>query len=163
MQLYNEKNTSRIAGDTSSLSRAERDISELSNSRLKSENIYQDNNKKINYTGDLVKVDKPDNHADALAERLGGKSRVRFANDIDRREFDVVSDKYIAQAKPASITAGSNFRKQAKATFEAAQQTGRDVYYHFEGGSPSSAIVDKLNEYSRRYNVKVIIDSRSLR
>jgi len=41
-KMYNEKNTSRIAGDTSSLSRAERDISELSNSRLKSENIYQD-------------------------------------------------------------------------------------------------------------------------
>ena len=111
----------------------------------------------------MVKVNKLDPHADALSKKIGGQSRVKFSNDKNNREFDVVSDEYIGQAKPSSITAGSAFRKQAKATFEAAQQTGRKVYYHFEGGEPSSAIVSKINEYSKRYKVKVIIDTKPLR
>jgi hypothetical protein len=42
----------------------------------------------------LVKVNKPDPAADALAERLGGESRVKFENDPKGREIDAISDEY---------------------------------------------------------------------
>lgn len=44
------------------------------------------------YSGGLAKVDSPD----ALAVKIGGESRVKFANDPNGREFDVVSSEYIA-------------------------------------------------------------------
>ena len=50
------------------------------------------------YFGVMIKVNKPHAAADALAIRLNGVSRVRFANDT--REFDVISDLYIAQTTP---------------------------------------------------------------
>ncbi|MER6688484.1 restriction endonuclease fold toxin [Streptomyces minutiscleroticus] len=49
--------------------------------------------------GGLGKVKKPDPSADALAQRLGGASRVKFGNDPAGREFGAVSDTYVAQAK----------------------------------------------------------------
>jgi hypothetical protein len=113
------------------------------------------------YSGDLIQVNKPDAAADALANRIGGQSRVRFANDAANREFDAVSDRYIAQSKPALQQLGSSVRDQMKATFEAAQETGKDVYYHFEG-QPAQSVIDKLNEYSGRYGIKVIIDTNPL-
>ena len=50
---------------------------------------------------ELQKVNKPDAAADALAERLGGESRMKFDSDPIGREFDAISDEYIAQTKPA--------------------------------------------------------------
>jgi hypothetical protein len=112
-----------------------------------------------NYSGDLVKVNKPDPAADALAQRIGGESRVRFAND--GREFDTISDLYVAQSKPALQQVNKSVRDQMKATFEAAKETNRSVYYHFEG-QPSQSVINKLNEYSNRYGVKVVIDTKPL-
>ena len=83
-----------------------------------------------------MKVSKPDPDADALAQRIGGESRVRFSNDPDGREFDAVSDQYVAQAKPADFVVNKKFRVQAKATFEAAQQSGLRVL-SFSGASGS--------------------------
>ncbi|MBC9131987.1 hypothetical protein FcAc13_11820 [Frischella sp. Ac13] len=111
------------------------------------------------YSGNLVKVNKPDPAADALAQRIGGESRVRFTNDI--REFDVISDLYVAQTKPALKQLNAAVRNQMKATFEAAKETNRSVYYHFEG-QPDQSIINKLNEYSKRYGVKVVIDTKPL-
>ena len=48
-----------------------------------------------------------------------------------------------------------------KATFEAAKETNRSVYYHFEG-EPAKSVINKLNEYSNHYDVKVIIDTKLL-
>lgn len=110
------------------------------------------------YSGDLIKVNKPDPAADALAVRIGGESRVRFANDPDRREFDVVSDEYIAQTKPALKDYGKSWRNQTKATFEAAQQTGKKAYFHFEG-QPNESIIRKIQEYGDRYGVEYIVDT----
>ena len=62
--------------------------------------------------------------ADALADRIGGRSRVKFANDSTGREFDVVSNEFIGQTKPALQTVNQSVRNQMKATFEAAQETG---------------------------------------
>ena len=75
--------------------------------------------------GNLIKVDSPDPAADKLAERLGGESRVKFENDPVGREFDAVSDRYIAQSKPANFVINKKFRQQAIATFEKAVQSGR--------------------------------------
>ncbi|OCG00675.1 restriction endonuclease fold toxin [Gilliamella sp. wkB308] len=111
------------------------------------------------YSGDLIKVNKPDAAADALAIRLNGVSRVRFANDT--REFDVISDLYIAQTKPPLKQLNQSVRSQMKATFEAAKETNRSVYYHFEG-EPAKSVINKLYEYSNRYDVKVIIDTKPL-
>jgi hypothetical protein len=47
---------------------------------------------------------------------------------------------------------------QAHKTFYAAQETGRSVYYHFDG-PPDPRVVTKLNQYSERYGVEVVIDT----
>ncbi len=113
------------------------------------------------YSGGLVKVDSPDAAADALAVRIGGESRVKFANDPDGREFDVVSSEYIAQAKPDLSIYGKSWRKQTKATFEAAQETGRKAYFQFEG-QPDDSIIQKIAEYGERYGVEYVIDTTPL-
>ncbi len=113
------------------------------------------------YSGRLEKVNSPDANADLLAERIGGESRVKFSNDPNGREFDVISDEYIGQAKPALNTLNKNVRDQMKATFEAAQQIGKKVYYQFEG-APHQSVIDKLYEYSERYGIEVIIDTNPL-
>ena len=110
-----------------------------------------------NFTGGLVKNNKADAAADALAEKLGGQSRVSFANDPLSREFDAVSDAFIGQTKSISQL-GTAFRKQAKGTFEAAKETGKGVYYEFTGGAPSKNVIDKLEEYAKRYGVKLTIE-----
>ncbi len=96
------------------------------------------------YYGKLVKVSKPDPAADALEKRIGGESRVMFSGDPDGREFDVVSDEYIGQAKPALQKLDESLRRQMKATFEAAKETGRKVYYQFEG-MPGQEVINYMN------------------
>lgn len=113
------------------------------------------------YSGKLEKVNSPDANADRLAERIGGESRVKFTNDPKGREFDAISKEYIAQAKPALKTFNKSIREQMKATFEAAKQTGKEVYYQFEG-TPAQSVTDKLYEYSGRYGVDVIIETDPL-
>lgn len=113
------------------------------------------------YSGELQKVNKPDAAADALAERLGGESRMKFDSDPIGREFDAISDEYVAQTKPALQQVNKKVRDQMKATFEAAEQTGRRVYYHFEG-EPAQSVIDKLHEYSQRYGIEVHIDTDPL-
>jgi uncharacterized protein YukE len=111
------------------------------------------------YHGALMKSpDKYDRDADMLSRRLGGQSQVFFENDPTRREFDTVSDEYVGQAKPGGFRFGKTDRSQAKESFEAARNTGRSVYYHFNG-EPNPSAVRQLKEYSRRYGVPVVIDT----
>ncbi|MFE0421372.1 putative T7SS-secreted protein [Streptomyces sp. NPDC058953] len=111
--------------------------------------------------GGLVKVNKPDPAADALAERLGGESRVKFEHDPKGREIDAISDEYVAQSKPEGMQMGSALRNQAKATFEYAIQSGRTPYFHFDG-EPGPGVIAKLQEYGRRYGVDPVIDTDKL-
>ncbi|MET9668882.1 putative T7SS-secreted protein [Streptomyces sp. NPDC006475] len=111
--------------------------------------------------GELVKVNKPDPAADALAERLSGESRVKFENDPKGREIDAISDEYVAQSKPEGMQMGSALRNQAKATFEYAIQSGRTPYFHFDG-EPGPGVIDKLQEYGRRYGIEPVIDTTPL-
>ncbi|WP_339364313.1 restriction endonuclease fold toxin, partial [Vallitalea maricola] len=113
------------------------------------------------FSGELVKVNKPDAGADALAKRLNGQSRMKFSNDPKGKEFDAISDIFIGETKPALQTYNKSVRNQMKAAFEAAQQTDRKVYYHFEG-QPAQSVIDKLYEYSNRYKIEVIIDTKPL-
>ncbi|OAX45803.1 WXG100 family type VII secretion target [Paenibacillus sp. AD87] len=113
------------------------------------------------YSGGLVKVPKEDKAADMLAEKLSGESRVKFNNDPNGREFDTVSDQYIAQTKPPLNSLDKQFRKQAKATIEAAIETGRKAYFHFDG-KPDDRVIRQLNEYADRYKVEIIIDTKPL-
>ena len=97
-----------------------------------------------------------------LGEKLGGESRVKFSNDPNGREFDAVSDQYIAQTKPPLNSLDKQFRKQAKATIEAAIETGRKAYFHFEG-KPDDRVTRQLQEYAERYGVEIIIDTKPLK
>ena len=117
--------------------------------------------KSSRYSGALLKSNKQDANADKLGRRIHGKSRVYFENDPAKREFDAVSKKYVAQTKPAVMTLGKAFREQMKATFTAAKETGRKVYYHFEG-NPAKSVINKLHDYSKRYGVDVVIDIEPL-
>lgn len=78
----------------------------------------------------------------------------------------MISDQYIAQAKPPLKCVNKTVRTQMKATFEAAKKYERKVYYQFEGyqfeGIPSQEVLDKLYEHSERYGVEVIIDTEPL-
>nr|WP_306511507.1 restriction endonuclease fold toxin [Streptomyces sp. HG99] len=111
--------------------------------------------------GSLVKVNKPDPSADALAERLRGESRVKFENDPAGREFDAVSDTYVAQAKPANFQLGKAFRRQAQATFKMAGATGRVPYFQFDG-APGPGVVDAIRRYSQRYRLPAVIDTEPI-
>ncbi|MEU7615755.1 restriction endonuclease fold toxin [Micromonospora rifamycinica] len=72
---------------------------------------------------ELIDVNVHDPAALALAARIGGRPPVKF--DPRGREFDAVSQRYVAQSKPANYKMGSDFRNQAKVTFERAIETGR--------------------------------------
>ena len=110
---------------------------------------------------EIIQCNTKDAAADELAKRIGGQSRSAFADDPIQREFDVISDQYIAQAKPPLKCVNKTVRIQMKATFEAAKKYERKVYYQFEG-IPSQEVLDKLYEYSERYGVEVIIDTEPL-
>jgi restriction endonuclease fold toxin 3 of polymorphic toxin system len=107
--------------------------------------------------GPLEKVNKPDPQADKLAKKIGGESRVKFKNDPKGREYDTVSDKYVAQTKPANFTLNKRFREQARATFEVAKDTGRTPYFHFEG-PPGPGVIEAIKRYGREYGINPIID-----
>ena len=110
------------------------------------------------FSGGLEKAGITDDAADALANKLGGQSSVKFKNDPKAREFDTISDEFIAQAKTSGTQLSKSFRNQAKATFQAAKDSGKKVYYEFQN-APSGQVIDKLNEYSERFGVDIIIDT----
>lgn len=112
-------------------------------------------------SGQIIQCNTKDPVADELAKRIGGQPRSAFADDPIHREFDAISDQYVAQAKPPLKCVNKAVRSQMKATFEAAKNHGRTVYYQFEG-MPSQEVIDKLYEYSERYGVEVIIDTKPL-
>ncbi|MES2061784.1 MAG: RHS repeat-associated core domain-containing protein [Bacteroidota bacterium] len=103
----------------------------------------------------LTTTMKYDKGAHALAEEINGVAQARFKG-LDR-EFDAISDKYIGQHKPAlGDNIGGRFKEQARATFDAAKKSGREVFYRFDS-RPSQKVINKLNQYSKEYGVKLTI------
>ncbi|EWM10538.1 hypothetical protein KUTG_00842 [Kutzneria sp. 744] len=111
--------------------------------------------------GNLVKVNKPDADADKLAERIGGESRMKFENDPAGKEYDTITDRYVAETKPANFTLNKDWRRQAKAVFDMAVKTGRTPYFHFEG-PPGPGVLEALKRYAERYAIEPVIDLEPL-
>ena len=109
---------------------------------------------------EIIQCNTKDAAADELAKRIGGQSRSAFADDPIQREFDVISDQYIAQAKPPLKCVNKTVRTQMKATLK--QQKIRKKSLLSIEGIPSQEVLDKLYEYSERYGVEVIIDTEPL-
>ena len=66
--------------------------------------------------------------ADALAERIGGESRVKFSSDPKAREFDVISDEYIAQAKPDLKSYGKVGEIKQKPLLKQRKKRGKSLF-----------------------------------
>ncbi|MGV7114740.1 RHS repeat-associated core domain-containing protein [Paenibacillus kyungheensis] len=133
-----------------------REAVKAKNYLIKGKGIY------TQYSGGLRQSAKEDPSADLLAIKLGGQSRMIFKNDPQGREFDVISNQYIAQTKTSINSLSSQYRNQAKATIEAAIETNRTAYFHFET-NPAESVVRQLREYETRYGVKIIIDVSPLK
>ncbi|PIF45762.1 restriction endonuclease fold toxin 3 of polymorphic toxin system [Chryseobacterium sp. 52] len=113
--------------------------------------------KKIESAYDVLSTNmKFDKGAHDLAREIGRKAQMRFR--YSNREYDAISKTWIGQHKPGLTNSfGKSFRNQAKATFEDAKATNRGVYYKFDS-QPAQSVIEKLNEYSLRYNVKLKIN-----
>jgi RHS repeat-associated protein len=108
------------------------------------------------FSGGLVKVPKPDAQADLLAKRIGGTSRVKFSADPKGREFDVVSDDFVGQTT-SRTQINKKWRAEAKATFEAADLSGKTPYFHFQK-APNRDMLRALERYAEDWGVSPVID-----
>lgn len=103
------------------------------------------------------KVNNADSNADAMADRLGGESRVKFPGRWEDKEFDFYTKDYIGETKQGKVSIGSAWRKQAKHVFEAAIELDRTPYFHFEV-PPDANVINKLQEYAIRYGIEPVVD-----
>ncbi len=106
--------------------------------------------------GQVRQTNNVDPQADLLQERIGGVSRAEFANQAGI-EYDVISEEFVAQAKPSNFTVNQAFRNQAKRTFEVAVRSGRRPYFQFDG-PPRPGVLEALERYAQRYGVEPVID-----
>ena len=104
-----------------------------------------------------------DEAAEALAQRLGGLSS-RTIPGFGDREFDVVSDDYVAQttASRSAVIKPNNFltsdrKAQIRATLRAAQQESRIAYFEFTAGRPHAEVVDCIDRNARRLGTNYVI------
>jgi RHS repeat-associated protein len=95
---------------------------------------------RVTPTGDI------DPAAEALAARLGGKASATIEG-FGRREFDTVSEKFVAQtfSGASALLKPDNFlnarrRAQIRATLEAAKATGRKALFEFEDGAHDDVV-----------------------
>lgn len=109
------------------------------------------------FTGDA------DETAEALAQRLGGLSS-RTIPGFGDREFDVVSDLYVAQttASRSAVIKPDNFltrdrKAQLRATLQAAKQEGKTAYFEFTAGRPHAEVVDCIDRNARRFGAEYVI------
>ena len=104
-------------------------------------------------TGDV------DPAAQALAARLGGEASRRI-DGFGNREFDAVSDDYVAQTTSAAsaVTQPHNFltrarREQIRATLAAARQGGKAAYFEFTAGEPHQEVKNFITRNAARVGV----------
>ncbi len=111
----------------------------------------------------IVPSGDKDAAASALADRIGGNASV-LLEGFGNREFDAISEKYVAQTTRATsaATKPKNFltmsrRKQIRETLRAAHATGRAALFEFTGGAPAREVIDFINRNSQRIGVAVEI------
>ena len=120
--------------------------------------------RKIVPTGDV------DPAAKALADQLGGNAKhsVRIEG-FGNREFDVVTDDFVAQAfgpagpgkVPTFVSKPKNFlsksrRTQIRETLRAASETDRAALFEFTGGTPDAAVLDFIRRNAERTDVAAL-------
>ena len=104
-----------------------------------------------------------DEAAEALAQRLGGLPS-RTIPGFGNREFDAVSDHYIAQTtasrsavlRPANFLTGER-KAQIRATLQVAKQEGKIAYFEFTAGRPHIEVVDCIDRNARRFSAEHVI------
>ena len=104
-----------------------------------------------------------DEAAQVLARRLGGLPS-QMISGFGRREFDVVSEDYVAQTtasqsavlKPANFLTGDR-KAQIRATLQAAKQEGRTAYFEFTAGPPHPEVVACINRNALRFGAVFVI------
>ncbi|WP_020480089.1 RHS repeat domain-containing protein [Synechococcus sp. PCC 7336] len=116
----------------------------------------------------LTNMQDPD--AQDLASSLGGQASVEI-DGFGNREFDAVSDQFIAQAfgpsepgaTPSFQGNPSNFlsksrRTQIRTTLDAAASIERDAFFRFRGGTPDRSVLDFISRNAQRRNVNFQIE-----
>ncbi|WP_229686879.1 restriction endonuclease fold toxin [Longimycelium tulufanense] len=106
----------------------------------------------------LKSANKYDPQAEGLAKRIGGETQMHFANDPDGREFDVVSDRFIGEAKPENFKLGKDFRSKARAMFNICKETGRAPYFQFQG-EPHRDVIRAIQRYAKEYGIEPVVDT----
>ncbi len=108
-------------------------------------------------TGDV------DAAAQALAARLGGLPS-QTVPGFDNREFDVVSDEFIAQttASRSAVTRPANFltmarKAQIRATLQAAKQEDKIAYFEFTAGRPHPEVIACISRNALRLGAICLI------
>jgi hypothetical protein len=108
----------------------------------------------ITPTGDV------DPASDALAKEIGGVASVRI-DGYGNREFDAVSDRYIAQTtdSESAVNRPHNFltisrRAQIRETLKAAKETGRVALFQFTNGAPAQEVMDFITRNAERVGAK---------
>lgn len=111
---------------------------------------------------DLVPTGDVDPAAQALAERIGGRPSIRIRGYGDR-EFDAVSDRFVAQTTSSTNAARNphNFlnrtrREQIRETLRAARETGREALFEFTTGSPAREVIDFIARNAERVGARFI-------
>lgn len=99
-----------------------------------------------------------DKDAQALADLLGGTAMVEVPNLQGKiKEFDVITDEYVGEAKPANFTRNKKYRVQVQAVFDLSDATNRTPYFAFDG-PPDRDVLRVLEENAKAYNLEPIID-----
>jgi len=108
-------------------------------------------------TGDV------DADAEILALQIGGQPSVRIEG-FGNREFDAVSDRFVAQTTRAqtATTNPHNFlsrprRRQIRETLSAARQTGREALFDFRGVHPHQDVMDFILRNAQQRGVRARI------
>lgn len=121
---------------------------------------------RMGQTSDVIPTGDVDAAAQALAERIGGQPSVRIRGH-GSREFDAVSDRYVAQTTRSASAASSprNFlsgvrRAQIRHTLSVARETGREALFEFTGGSPARDVIDFIARNAERVGARFIIVAR---
>ena len=108
-------------------------------------------------TGDV------DPAAQALAVRLGGLPS-QTVPGFDNREFDAISEEFIAQttSSQSAVTRPNNFltmarKAQIRATLRAAKQEDKIAYFEFTAGRPHPEVVACISRNALRLGAVCLI------
>jgi hypothetical protein len=114
--------------------------------------------------GEIVPTGDIDPAAQELAPRIGGTASVQLSG-FGNREFDAVSDAFVAQTTGAASAAlrpknflSSSRRAQIRETLAAAHATGRQALFEFRGVVPDTEVTRFIERNARRIGVRARVD-----